>query len=75
MRNPHFDEKGNFDLDKSIRGLVGALADPIIVMKGFESEPIPDWLRTRIKLRSGLTTIITMKGRQPSSMKLMSVSI
>ena len=50
MRNPHFDEKGNFDLDKSIRGLVGALADPIIVMKGFESEPIPDWLRTRIKL-------------------------
>ena len=50
MRNPHFDDKGHFDLDKSIRGLVGALSDPIIVMKGFESETIPDWLRTRIKM-------------------------
>jgi hypothetical protein len=50
MRNPHFDDKGNFDLDKSIQGLAGAITDPIIVMKGMESEPIPEWLRTRIKM-------------------------
>jgi hypothetical protein len=52
----------NFDIDAGLRDIVGAFADPIIVMPGGWGEDIPDWLKDEITLERLIENMKSLKG-------------